>query len=115
MNAFILKNKHLVFVVLAVLAYANLGYWVSREQFLSLFFYYGLAFVSFYFLYTSTAFSEKKLFLLGISFRMILLFCLPFWSQDFYRFIWDGRLVFSGLSPYLFRPNDVIDTQPVFK
>jgi alpha-1,6-mannosyltransferase len=33
-------------------------------------------------------------------FRLALLFCLPNLSDDFYRFIWDGRLLNSGLHPF---------------
>lgn len=115
MNTYILKYKDVAFVIVSILAYVSLGYFVLREDFVLLFFFYALAFVSFYFFYTSNTFSEKRLFEIGVFFRILLLFCLPFWSQDFYRFIWDGRLVFSGVSPYLFRPNDVIDTIPIFQ
>lgn len=88
---------------------------MPRESFWYLLLFYALAFFSFYFLYVSNAIPEKKLFVWGVFFRVILLFCLPFWSQDFYRFIWDGRLVFSGQSPYLFKPNDVIETITMFQ
>ena len=35
---------------------------------------------------------------------------LPNLSQDFYRFIWDGRLFIKGVSPYLFIPENLINS-----
>lgn len=48
--------------------------------------------------------------LVGVSiiFRLIFLFAIPNLSQDFYRFIWDGRMIFEGLNPYLSLPETFI-------
>ncbi len=45
---------------------------------------------------------------IGILFRLVFLGSVPVLSQDFYRFIWDGRLVFQGINPYLFTPESVV-------
>jgi len=37
--------------------------------------------------------------------RIVLLFSLPQWSDDYFRFIWDGRLVISGISPFEALPS----------
>ncbi len=115
MNLSSIKYKDTYLVVLSIVAYVNLGYFVVRENFFFLFLFYSLAFIAFYFFYSSQFLSEKKLFTFGVIFRVLLLFCLPFWSQDFYRFIWDGRLVLSGINPYLFRPNDLIENITMFQ
>ncbi|WP_373942405.1 hypothetical protein [Polaribacter sejongensis] len=39
---------------------------------------------------------------------MIFLFAIPNLSQDFYRFIWDGRMILEGLNPYLSLPKNFI-------
>lgn len=41
----------------------------------------------------------------GLVFRLIFLPAIPNLSQDFYRFLWDGRLILEGLSPYLHTPE----------
>jgi hypothetical protein len=30
---------------------------------------------------------------------------IPNLSQDFYRFIWDGRMILEGFNPYLYTPE----------
>jgi hypothetical protein len=47
--------------------------------------------------------------ILGLLFRLIFIGVLPNLSQDFYRFLWDGRLLLEGVNPYLIRPESYID------
>jgi hypothetical protein len=42
---------------------------------------------------------------LGIVSRLAFIAAIPNLSQDFYRFLWDGRLLLQGVSPYLFTPS----------
>jgi len=53
-------------------------------------------------------------FYASILFRVVVLFNIPNLSDDFYRFIWDGRLWASGFHPfaevpsfYMSRPSDI--------
>jgi alpha-1,6-mannosyltransferase len=50
--------------------------------------------------------------LLGAAFvlRLLLLFMLPNLSDDFYRFVWDGRLLAAGEAPFAQLPRDVLHT-----
>ena len=106
---FISKYTLLITSAATLLAYICIGYWVPRENFTALFGLYSLAFLSFVLLYKNESIAEKQLFRLGVLFRFVFLFGLPFWSQDFYRFIWDGNLIVDGVNPYLNTPNQIIN------
>jgi Gpi18-like mannosyltransferase len=49
-------------------------------------------------------------FLAGIAivWRLVFVGSTPNLSQDFYRFIWDGRMLIEGWNPYLYLPNDLM-------
>ena len=47
---------------------------------------------------------------LGLLFRLSILFAIPNLSDDFYRFIWDGRLLNAGLDPFAELPSFYIET-----
>lgn len=59
---------------------------------------YGFLFVL-YFLLNSPKWKEREINLLSyasVAFRFALLFSLPNYSDDFYRFVWDGHLAMDG-------------------
>ena len=56
----------------------------------------------------SKTISIKNLIGLAVLFRIIFLFATPNLSQDFYRFIWDGRMLFEGFNPYMSLPETYI-------
>ncbi len=41
----------------------------------------------------------------GILFRLVIFFSIPGLSDDFYRFIWDGRLLNAGINPFVNLPT----------
>ena len=43
----------------------------------------------------------------AVLFRIVLLFSEPIQEDDFYRYLWDGKVVASGLNPYRFAPLEV--------
>ncbi|HHP7241006.1 MAG TPA: hypothetical protein ACFCUD_05010 [Cyclobacteriaceae bacterium] len=62
-------------------------------------FLYALSFV-FYLLAYFNLKEEIVFFTGGIMARLLLLFTFPNLSDDFYRFIWDGRLINAGINPF---------------
>ncbi len=47
------------------------------------------------------------IFVFAVLFRTILLFSEPIQEDDFYRYLWDGKVVASGLNPYQFDPLNI--------
>lgn len=86
-----------------------LGYFTPRQSFGQLIGLYSALFVIYFFLVKRIENARDVIFL-GIFFRLLLLFAVPALSDDFYRFVWDGRLLFKGINPYTALPNDFVQT-----
>jgi alpha-1,6-mannosyltransferase len=108
-------SKYQTFFLLIVIAvsYFFLGYFVPRESFGILFLLYAISFFGFVYLMQLQQ-NFRTLFSAGLLFRFVFLVCTPFLSQDFYRFIWDGRLIVAGINPYEFMPNQIIKSTELF-
>ncbi len=93
----------------------NLGYFTQRQSFGQLIGLYTGLFVLYYCLiYTFK--NAREAIITGIFFRILLLFAIPALSDDFYRFVWDGRLLSHGLNPYTILPAEFvqsIDFKPI--
>lgn len=48
--------------------------------------------------------SIKKMLVMGMLLRGVYIFSFPELSDDFWRYLWDGMLVWAGISPYEFLP-----------
>jgi alpha-1,6-mannosyltransferase len=53
----------------------------------------------------SWKYATHFIFLLGILFRLAVVFAPPSLSTDMYRYVWDGRLILHGHNPYHYAPN----------
>ena len=102
------KNSSYLCGFISVLCIVFLGYFTDRAAFYQLFFLVSVLFVGYFNFIKNNEQNAATLLGLGLIFRIILLGCTPFLSQDFYRFIWDGRLLASGFSPYEFTPTQII-------
>ncbi|ARS34438.1 hypothetical protein [Pontibacter actiniarum] len=89
---------------LSAVAYAVLAYATPRTGFTQLVLLYAFVFAAYLYV------SQQRLKLwhglaAAILFRLVFLFSVPALSDDYVRFIWDGRLLAAGLSPYLHLPQ----------
>jgi len=89
-----------------------LGFSVPRDNFPVLIgAFAGLFFIQ-YFWYRTDHFSdEQSLYIFSLLPRLILLFAIPLLSDDYFRFVWDGRLILDGISPFGFLPGDVVQDE----
>src|SRR5690554_3827180 len=104
------KNPILVALVSIVL-YLGFAYNLERSEFIKLICLYAALFITSY-LFIEKYLSRHQLRFwvlasIGIIFRLAFIVSIPNLSQDFYRFLWDGRLLIQGFSPYLFTPTNL--------
>ncbi len=110
-NNYLNKNIYtLIAVLLSCLGYYYFNYELIRGNFYSLLFCYSVLFLLFLLIYKKET-NWKLLVFTFILFRIVLLFTVPNLSQDFYRFIWDGRMILNGYSPYLYLPETYLNAK----
>lgn len=111
-------------LALSLALFTLIGYGLVRSQFNLLLLLYGLAFWGYVRItrplwsrsnqpvHTSVFASEpdRFLFLAAVLFRLSLLAVVPNLSDDYVRFVWDGRLLANGYNPYLYLPSQIIHT-----
>jgi hypothetical protein len=102
------NNKTILLGLVSVVCYLLFAWHLRRDNFTELIGLYSILFLSFYFLVKAEITQPKFLFGIGLLFRLLLLFSIPNLSQDFYRFIWDGRMLLHGNNPYLYLPDNLI-------
>ena len=93
------KPFHFLLIIISLGFYIAIGYGIQRHETLPLFLSYAVLF----FLYLWVLFQNKENHLWlagGLLFRAALLFSVPALTDDFYRFIWYGRLLDSGHHPF---------------
>lgn len=68
-----------------------------------------LLYAGFLYLYrTGKSVRERDIFLVAVLLRLVLLPMQPSLSDDAWRYLWDGRLVANGISPYHHIPADSV-------
>jgi alpha-1,6-mannosyltransferase len=102
------KHRDLLLFSASTFLYIFFAFFLERTAFNKLFFLWFSLFGCFYFLMKSKTISIRNLIGLAVFFRIIFLFATPNLSQDFYRFIWDGRMIFEGFNPYMSLPETYI-------
>lgn len=107
------KPRHYLLIILSFVLYAAMGYGIQRHQTLPLLAcYLGIFFLFLLILYKHKSYGndEVRFWIAGgIIFRALLLFSIPALSDDFYRFIWDGRLLNAGIHPFAQVPSYYIN------
>lgn len=109
-NSTLLKTSKLplLFTLSSVVLYAVFAYDLVRTDYAKLISIYVALFILFYFLIKNNKDNTRFLTIVAFVFRAIFILAIPNLSQDFYRFIWDGRMILEGFNPYLYTPESFI-------
>ena len=95
---------HAVFV----LAFVAMNLLFKRPEFWSYLPLFGLMFASSLLIYQQSKDALINSLILAFMLRMIALVIMPWLSDDFYRFHWDGLLWTHGINPLSVLPNELI-------
>lgn len=96
-----LNKAPLLFIAASILLYFAFAYNLARTDYIKLLTLYTALFALFYKLVQTTKHNFKLLAIVAFLLRAIFIIAIPNLSQDFYRFIWDGRILLQGINPYL--------------
>ena len=102
------KYQTILATSLSIGLYFLFAYDLERANFSYLSFLYLVLFLPFLYFMKKEKMNFPFLVGIAILFRLVFLFAIPNLSQDFYRFIWDGRLILEGFNPYISLPETFI-------
>lgn len=113
------RNKlFLALLMTQILACIPYGFLPSGpNSFLPFFLLYSIQFLFFgacVWMLRATSVNWRWILGLAVLARIILLFTEPVLEDDFWRYLWDGRVLAHGFNPYAFKPLDpTLDTLDV--
>ena len=99
-----------IFAFFSIAFYVSFGYDLDRIDFIKLILLIAALFFSAYKIIQTGSSDFWLLAGLGIIFRLLFFGSIPNLSQDFYRFLWDGRLLVQGINPYLIAPEAYVQS-----
>lgn len=102
------QKTPLLLVLISMVLYALFAYDLMRTEYTKIIILYTGLFIIFYRLMKTYAGNFQFLVVAAIALRLVFLIATPNLSQDFYRFIWDGRMILEGYNPYLYTPESFI-------
>jgi hypothetical protein len=106
------KPLQYIFLSITLLLYFVIGFAFPRYETSLLLISYGTLFGIYCWIIFRIKENEVQFwFYASILFRFSLLFSVPTLSDDFYRFIWDGRLLASGYHPFSHVPSYYIENK----
>lgn len=103
-----------IYLLIGIVCYVYLGYELQRQEFASLVFSFMLLFFCTYQIIALQKHNFQFLVGVSIAVRIVLWSVIPNLSQDYFRFIWDGRMLLQGINPYLYLPDNLIQQEGFF-
>ncbi len=100
-------SKYLLILV-SIVWYMLLYYYIDRSEFLFLISGVAILGVIYFYWLKNSCFNVKEIVVIAIIFRLVLLFGTPNFSDDYYRFVWDGKMTNEIGNPYEFTPEEIV-------
>ncbi len=98
---FKLNKIPLLLAAVSMVLYTTFAHHLVRTDYIKLITLYLALFGLFYKLMQVTKHNINFLTAIAFLCRAVFILAIPNLSQDFYRFIWDGRILLEGINPYL--------------
>jgi alpha-1,6-mannosyltransferase len=104
--------KYLLLLIGMVIAHVLLGYFIPRESTVPLFTAFGVLFILYYIIFRQQITERQFQMLIGgaVLLRLVWLFAFPNLSDDYARFVWDGRLTIAGYNPLKYLPSQIMQS-----
>ena len=114
-NFFQLHKMSLLLIATTAVFYFSFAYDMERSDLIKLIGLYSGTFYLSWKLFKIEKVNFWFLALAALLFRLLFIGAIPNLSQDFYRFLWDGRMIAAGFNPYLYLPENLIElgTAPI--
>ena len=105
-----IRRFWLLFVVLIfLLAIFAVNWQTERTEFWFLAVFYTLSFIAYLFIVANRSrFSFKYFVWIALGAHVISMLYVPYLSNDYFRFLWDGEMTWAGINPYDFKPNELV-------
>ena len=97
--------------IMLIAVYILLLYFIPRSNFFGTYAAFIFLFAAyFYVVKKESIFSFEFCIALAICLRLIAVFSLPVLSDDYFRFIWDGKMLLQHVNPFSFTPKEYLLT-----
>lgn len=93
-----------------VLVHFYIAYYLQRTDTVFVLGCFGFLWLGFLIKWTDFRVSLKQMIALGMLFRLVYLLGIPELSDDVFRYIWDGLVLQTTLSPYGFTPTEWLNS-----
>ncbi|MCP4437964.1 MAG: hypothetical protein GY810_03390 [Aureispira sp.] len=106
-----------LFGLLSLLGYSYISYGIAREEFGIFISVYFSLFIAYFWLVFFCEYSYQcfnYFIVLAILLRLALLGLEPNLSDDYFRYIWDGRLLTAGYNPFMYLPSE-LQTEAIYQ
>ena len=106
------KRFFVAALVTLIAAIVILAYGPSRSDPSALLIGFSVAFVAYVLVTRKQFISWHQLLIISIGLRILLLLAPVNWTDDHYRYLWDGLCSTNGISPFAFTPEELVRTKP---